>query len=154
MSKYVVRTHAVHGKYVDIKDFKTNNNTYDDAVKAALEAAHKEKAALYIGGTIKITQVIEINADTKNVTGIFGDGMGKTKILFTHTQTGVHNPDSNSTAPEKAGIWINKQNGKFACTTNAESIATVPIAKTISLSPSKSVVISVLYFACKSTSNF
>lgn len=113
MSKYVVRTHAVHGKYVDIKDFKTNNNTYDDAVKAALEAAHKEKAALYIGGTIKITQVIEINADTKNVTGIFGDGMGKTKILFTHTQTGVHNPDSNSTAPEKAGIWINKQNGKF-----------------------------------------
>ena len=113
MSKYAVKTHAVHGKYVDVKDFKTNKNTYDDAVKAALAAAHKEKAALYVGGTIKITRLIEIGADTKNVTGIFGDGMGKTKILFTHTQTGVHNPENNITAPEKAGIWINKQNGKF-----------------------------------------
>ncbi|OSI16254.1 right-handed parallel beta-helix repeat-containing protein [Neisseria dumasiana] len=113
MSKYVVRTHKTYGKYVDIRDFKTKNNSYDDAVKAALVAANKEKAALYINGMIRITQAIEINADTKDVRGIFGDGMGKTKILFTHTQTGVHNPDSNSTVPEKAGIWINKQNGKF-----------------------------------------
>lgn len=113
MANYVVRTHAKHGKYVDIRDFKTATNTYNDAIKAALAAAHKEKAALYLTGTITITGAIEINAATKNVTGIFGDGMGKTKVLFTHKQTGVHNPESNATEPEKAGIWINGQNGKF-----------------------------------------
>ncbi|OSI18103.1 hypothetical protein BWD09_03830 [Neisseria dentiae] len=113
MANYVVRTHAKHGKYVDIRDFKTATNTYNEAIAAALAAAHKEKAALYLTGTITITGAIEINAATKNVTGIFGDGMGKTKILFTHKQTGVHNPESNATEPEKAGIWINGQNGKF-----------------------------------------
>lgn len=126
MSNYVVRTHATHGKYIDIRDFKNNKNTYDDAVKEALAAAHKEKAALYLNGTVTISKVIEINADTKNVTGIFGDGMGKTKILFTHTQTGVHNPDSNSTVPEKAGIWINKQNGKFISDLSIEYKHTKP----------------------------
>ncbi|MFC3873768.1 right-handed parallel beta-helix repeat-containing protein [Neisseria musculi] len=113
MANYVVRTHAKHGKYIDIRHFKTATNTYNDAVKAALAAAHKEKAALYLTGTITISGAIEINAATRNVTGIFGDGMGKTKILFTHKQTGVHNPNSNATEPEKAGIWINGQNGKF-----------------------------------------
>lgn len=113
MSNYTVRIHAKHGKYVDIRDFKTAANTYNDAVKAALAAAHKEKAALYLTGTITISGAIEIGGTTKNVTGIFGDGMGKTKVLFTHTQTGEHNPNSNATEPEKAGIWINNQNGKF-----------------------------------------
>ncbi len=113
MANYVVRTHAKHGKYVDIRDFKTATNTYNEAIAEALAAAHKEKAALYLTGTITITGAIEINAATKNVTGIFGDGMGKTKVLFTHKQTGVHNPESNATEPEKAGIWINGQNGKF-----------------------------------------
>ncbi len=113
MANYVVRTHAKHGKYVDIRDFKTASNTYNEAIAAALAVAHKEKAALYLTGTITITGAIEINEATKNVTGIFGDGMGKTKVLFTHKQTGVHNPESNATEPEKAGIWINGQNGKF-----------------------------------------
>lgn len=113
MANYVVRTHAKHGKYVDIRDFKTAANTYNEAIAAALDAAHNEKAALYLTGTIAITDAVEINETVKNVTGIFGDGMGKTKILFTHKQTGVHNSENNATEPEKAGIWINGQNGKF-----------------------------------------
>lgn len=113
MKTYTTKTHNKYGKYIDIDDFKNPSNTYDQAIQEALATAHKEKAALYLHGTINIKQVIEINQSNKNVTGIFGDGMGQTKILFTHKQNGVHNYISNDTPPEKAGIWIDNQNGKF-----------------------------------------
>lgn len=113
MATYTIHKHAKYGKYVNFLDFKTKTNTNSQAIEEALKAAHKENAAVYLKGTLKIDKQIVIDASKKNVTGLFGDGMGKTKIVFDKPQKGIMNPNTNDDdLRSEAGILIDGQNGK------------------------------------------
>lgn len=113
---YRVYHSAKYGKFVNVRDFGADTTGKTDshaAIKRALEAAHKEKAMLYMQGKFYISDQIAIDGSTSGVKGIFGAGMGKTVIRFDKKQTGVFNPDTNHDDIRKfAGVLIDGQNGK------------------------------------------
>ena len=82
-------------------------------IKAALEAAHKEKAMVFLDGTYYISNQIVMDKTVSGARGLFGSGMGKTKVTFDKAQTGVFNPDTNhDDIREFAGILVDGQNNK------------------------------------------
>ena len=114
---YKIYHSNTYGDYVDIKDFGADVTGKTDSINAinqALSFAHRHKVALYLNGNIYISSPITINENNKNVTGIFGDGQGKTTIYFDKQQKGRHNANSNDTiSKEDTGILIDGQHGKF-----------------------------------------
>ena len=121
MSEEVVVNYTVHqskefGKYINVDDFGADPTGKKDslaAIKAALNAAHKEKAMLFMDGTYYISDQIVINGNNSGVKGIFGSGMGKTLITFDKAQVGVFNPNTNHDDIRAfAGILVDGQNHK------------------------------------------
>ena len=101
---------------MDARDFGSDPSGQTDslaAIKATLEAAHQLGVAVYLKGELYVSDQIVINSNNKNVTALFGDGMGETVISFDKAQTGVFNPNSNETdIRSDAGILIDGQDGK------------------------------------------
>ena len=121
VSEEVVVNYTVHqskefGKYINVNDFGADPTGKKDslaAIKAALNAAHKEKAMLFMDGTYYISDQIVINGNNSGVKGIFGSGMGKTLITFDKAQVGVFNPNTNHDDIRAfAGILVDGQNHK------------------------------------------
>ncbi len=121
VSEEVVVNYTVHqskefGKYINVDDFGADPTGKKDslaAIKAALNAAHKEKAMLFMDGTYYISDQIVINGNNSGVKGIFGSGMGKTLITFDKAQVGVFNPNTNHDDIRAfAGILVDGQNHK------------------------------------------
>ncbi|OSI08315.1 Pectate lyase superfamily protein [Neisseria animaloris] len=114
--EYYIYHHQVYGKYIDAHEFGTDITGKTDslaAIKAALAAAHHENAAVYLKGDLKISDQIVLNTHNKNVTGLFGDGMGATTVSFDKQQTGVFNSNTNQDDIRAyAGILVDGQNGK------------------------------------------
>ncbi|MCS4534692.1 right-handed parallel beta-helix repeat-containing protein, partial [Neisseria montereyensis] len=113
---YYLYTHPVYGKYIDAAQFGTDPTGQQDslqAINAALDAAHKENAAVHLSGHLYISDQIVLNQNNSGVTGLFGDGMGKTEISFDKAQKGIFNSNSNEDdIREYAGILIDGQNHK------------------------------------------
>ncbi|MDO4906424.1 right-handed parallel beta-helix repeat-containing protein [Neisseria sp.] len=113
---YRVYEHPQYGKYIDATEFGTDPSGQTDslaAINAALAAAHLENAAVYLSGSLYISDQIILNETNSGVTGLFGDGMGKTTISFDKEQTGVFNPNSNEDDIRAfAGILIDGQSNK------------------------------------------
>lgn len=113
---YRVYEHPQYGKYIDAAEFGTDPSGQTDslaAINAALAAAHKENAAVYLSGSLYISDQIVLNKANSGVTALFGDGMGKTTISFDKAQTGVFDPNSNETEVRPfAGILIDGQSNK------------------------------------------
>ncbi|MCQ9326858.1 right-handed parallel beta-helix repeat-containing protein [Neisseria dentiae] len=113
---YRVYEHPQYGKYIDAAEFGTDPSGQTDslaAITAALAAAHKESAAVYLSGSLYISNQIVLNKANSGVTALFGDGMGKTTISFDKAQTGVFDPNSNETEVRPfAGILIDGQSNK------------------------------------------
>lgn len=114
--KYRVYESKEYGNYVRVNDFGADAQGKKDslqAFKAALEAAHKEKAMIFLDGTYYISNQIVMDKTVSGARGLFGSGMGKTKVTFDKAQTGEFNPDTNhDDIREFAGILINGQNNK------------------------------------------
>ena len=113
---YRVQTSAVYGKYIDVVDFGADPSGKTDslaAIQAALAAAHREKAMLYLKGKFYVSDQIVIDKSVAGVRGIFGEGMGKTLIQFDKAQQGVFNANTNhDDIRPYAGILIDGQSGK------------------------------------------
>ena len=113
---YTVHQSKEFGKYINVDDFGADPTGKKDslaAIKAALNAAHKEKAMLFMDGTYYISDQIVINGNNSGVKGIFGSGMGKTLITFDKAQVGVFNPNTNHDDIRAfAGILVDGQNHK------------------------------------------
>ena len=113
---YTVHQSKEFGKYINVDDFGADPTGKKDslaAIKAALNAAHKEKAMLFMDGTYYISDQIVINGNNSGVKGIFGSGMGKTLITFDKEQVGVFNPNTNHDDIRAfAGILVDGQNHK------------------------------------------
>ena len=113
---YTVHQSKQFGKYINVDDFGADPTGKKDslvAIKAALNAAHKEKAMLFMDGTYYISDQIVINGNNSGVKGIFGSGMGKTQITFDKAQVGVFNPNTNHDDIRAfAGILVDGQNHK------------------------------------------
>ncbi|MDO4227529.1 right-handed parallel beta-helix repeat-containing protein [Neisseria sp.] len=113
---YRVYEHPQYGKYIDAAEFGTDPSGQTDslaAINAALAAAHKENAAVYLSGSLYISDQIVLNKANSGVTALFGDGMGKTTISFDKAQTGVFNSDTNEDDIRAfAGILIDGQSNK------------------------------------------
>ncbi|OSI16220.1 hypothetical protein BWD09_07715 [Neisseria dentiae] len=113
---YRVYEHPQYGKYIDAAEFGTDPSGQTDslaAINAALAAAHKENAAVYLSGSLYISNQIVLNKANSGVTALFGDGMGKTTISFDKAQTGVFNSDTNEDDIRAfAGILIDGQSNK------------------------------------------
>ncbi|WP_373741024.1 right-handed parallel beta-helix repeat-containing protein [Neisseria sp.] len=113
---YTVYNHPVYGKFIDAREFGTDTTGKVDnlpAIQKALAVAHEENAAVYLSGKLYISDQIVLDGSNSGVTGIFGDGMGKTVISFDKAQTGVFNSNTNQDDVRKfAGILIDGQNGK------------------------------------------
>lgn len=111
---YKVYSNSKFGKYIDASQFGTDKTGKTDssaAIKAALEVANKEKAAVYLSGKLYIADQIVINKSLSNVKGLFGDGMGATKISFDTKQDGVFNSNNNDGDIRKyAGILVDGVN--------------------------------------------
>ena len=114
--KYRVYESKEYGNYVRVNDFGADAQGKKDslqAFKAALEAAHKEKAMVFLDGTYYISNQIVMDKTVSGARGLFGSGMGKTKVTFDKVQTGEFNPDTNhDDIREFAGILIDGQNNK------------------------------------------
>ena len=114
--KYRVYESKEYGNYVRVNDFGADAQGKKDslqAFKAALEAAHKEKAMVFLDGTYYISNQIVMDKTVSGARGLFGSGMGKTKVTFDKAQTGVFNPDTNhDDIREFAGILVDGQNNK------------------------------------------
>ena len=114
--KYRVYESKEYGNYVRVNDFGADAQGKKDslqAFKAALEAAHKEKAMVFLDGTYYISNQIVMDKTVSGARGLFGSGMGKTKVTFDKAQTGEFNPDTNhDDIREFAGILIDGQNNK------------------------------------------
>lgn len=108
--RYEVRNHEKYGKYIDARQFGTDTSGKTDsldAIQAALQAANQEKAAVYLNGDLYVSDQVVIDQSVGGVTGIFGDGMGKTTVRFDKEQTGSFNPNSNhDDIREFAGILV------------------------------------------------
>ena len=113
---YTVHQSKEFGKYINVDDFGADPTGKKDslaAIKAALNAAHKEKAMLFMDGTYYISDQIVINGNNSGVKGIFGSGMGKTLITFDKAQVGVFNPNTNHDDIRAfGGILVDGQNHK------------------------------------------
>ncbi len=113
---YRVYEHPQYGKYIDAAEFGTDPSGQTDslaAINAALAAAHKENAAVYLSGSLYISDQIVLNKANSGVTALFGDGMGQTTISFDKAQTGVFNSDTNEDDIRAfAGILIDGQSNK------------------------------------------
>lgn len=113
---YHVQTSATYGKYIDVADFGADPSGKTDslaAIRAALAAAHREKAMLYLKGKFYVSDQIVIDQSVSGVRGLFGEGMGKTLIQFDKAQQGVFNPNTNhDDIRPYAGILIDGQSGK------------------------------------------
>ena len=113
---YKVYESKQYGRYINVNDFGADPTGKKDslaAIKAALEAAHKEKAMLFMDGTYYISDQIVIDNNTSGVKGIFGAGMGKTQINFDKAQVGIFNSNTNHDDVRAfAGILVDGQNGK------------------------------------------
>ena len=113
---YTVHQSKEFGKYINVDDFGADPTGKKDslaAIKAALNAAHKEKAMLFMDGTYYISDQIVINGNNSGVKCIFGSGMGKTLITFDKAQVGVFNPNTNHDDIRAfAGILVDGQNHK------------------------------------------
>lgn len=116
VSNYTVHQSKEFGRYIDVNDFGADPTGKKDslaAIKAALTAAHKEKAMLFMDGTYYISDQIVINGNNSGVKGIFGSGMGKTLITFDKAQVGVFNPNTNHDDIRAfAGILVDGQSHK------------------------------------------
>ena len=114
--KYRVYESKEYGNYVRVNDFGADAQGKKDslqAFKAALEAAHKEKAMVFLDGTYYISNQIVMDKTVSGARGLFGSGMGKTKVTFDKAQTGVFNPNTNhDDIRQFAGILIDGQNNK------------------------------------------
>jgi len=114
--KYRVYESKEYGNYVRVNDFGADAQGKKDslqAFKAALEVAHKEKAMVFLDGTYYISNQIVMDKTVSGARGLFGSGMGKTKVTFDKAQTGEFNPDTNhDDIREFAGILIDGQNNK------------------------------------------
>ena len=114
--KYRVYQSKEYGNYVRVNDFGADAQGKKDslqAFKAALEAAHKEKAMVFLDGTYYISNQIVMDKTVSGARGLFGSGMGKTKVTFDKAQTGEFNPDTNhDDIREFAGILVDGQNNK------------------------------------------
>lgn len=114
--KYRVYQSKEYGNYVRVNDFGADAQGKKDslqAFKAALEAAHKEKAMVFLDGTYYISNQIVMDKTVSGARGLFGSGMGKTKVTFDKAQTGVFNPNTNhDDIRQFAGILIDGQNNK------------------------------------------
>ena len=114
--KYRVYESKEYGNYVRVNDFGADAQGKKDslqAFKAALEAAHKEKAMVFLDGTYYISNQIVMDKTVSGARGLFGSGMGKTKVTFDKAQTGEFNPDTNhDDIREFAGILVDGQNNK------------------------------------------
>ena len=114
--KYRVYESKEYGNYVRVNDFGADAQGKKDslqAFKAALEAAHKEKAMVFLDGTYYISNQIVMDKTVSGARGLFGSGMDKTKVTFDKAQTGEFNPDTNhDDIREFAGILIDGQNNK------------------------------------------
>ena len=117
--KYRVYQSKEYGNYVRVNDFGADAQGKKDslqAFKAALEAAHKEKAMVFLDGTYYISNQIVMDKTVSGARGLFGSGMGKTKVTFDKAQTGVFNPDTNhDDIRQFAGILVDGQNNKNHC---------------------------------------
>lgn len=113
---YYLYNHPVYGKYIDAAQFGTDPTGRQDslrAINAALNVAHKENAAVYLSGNLYISDQIVLNQDNSGVTGLFGDGRGKTLVSFNKAQKGIFNSNSNEDdIREYAGILIDGQSHK------------------------------------------
>ncbi|HAQ3928548.1 TPA: right-handed parallel beta-helix repeat-containing protein, partial [Enterococcus faecium] len=116
VSNYTVHQSKEFGRYIDVNDFGADPTGKKDslaAIKAALTAAHKEKAMLFMDGTYYISDQTVINGNNSGVKGIFGSGMGKTLITFDKAQVGVFNPNTNHDDIRAfAGILVDGQSHK------------------------------------------
>ena len=110
---YKVYESKQYGRYINVNDFGADPTGKKDslaAIKAALEAAHKEKAMLFMDGTYYISDQIVIDNNTSGVKGIFGSGMGKTQINFDKAQVGIFNSNTNHDDVRAfAGILVDGQ---------------------------------------------
>ena len=71
-----------YGNYVRVNDFGADAQGKKDslqAFKAALEAAHKEKAMVFLDGTYYISNQIVMDKTVSGARGLFGSGMAKPK---------------------------------------------------------------------------
>ena len=68
---------------------------------------------VFLDGTYYISNQIVMDKTVSGARGLFGSGMGKTKVTFDKAQTGVFNPDTNhDDIREFAGILVDGQNNK------------------------------------------
>lgn len=113
---FYIYHHEVYGRYIDAVEFGTDPTGKTDSLAAihhALAAAHQERVAVRLSGKLYISDQIVLNEKNSGVTGIFGDGMGKTVVSFDKAQKGVFNPNSNEDdVREFAGILIDGQSNK------------------------------------------
>lgn len=113
---FYIYQHKTYGKYIDAAEFGTDSTGKTDSLAAinnALAAAHEEKVAVRLSGNLYISDQIVLNEKNAGVTGIFGDGMGKTVVSFDKAQKGVYNPNSNDDdVREFAGILVDGQSNK------------------------------------------
>lgn len=80
--KYRVYESKEYGNYVRVNDFGADAQGKKDslqAFKAALEAAHKEKAMVFLDGTYYISNQIVMDKTVSGARGLFGSGMAKPK---------------------------------------------------------------------------
>ncbi|SUA44582.1 Pectate lyase superfamily protein [Neisseria zoodegmatis] len=113
---FYIYQHKTYGKYIDAAEFGTDSTGKTDSLAAinnALAAAHEEKVAVRLSGNLYISDQIVLNEKNAGVTGIFGDGMGKTVVSFDKAQKGVYNPNTNEDDVRKfAGILVDGQSNK------------------------------------------
>ena len=113
---FYIYQHQKYGRYIDAAEFGADSTGKADSLAAinnALAAAHQEKVAVRLSGKLYISDQIVLNEANAGVTGIFGDGMGKTVVSFDKAQQGVFNPNSNEDDVRAfAGILIDGQSNK------------------------------------------
>lgn len=113
---FYIYQHEKYGRYIDAAEFGTDATGKTDSLAAinnALAAAHQEKVAVRLSGKLYISDQIVLNKANSGVTGIFGDGMGKTVVSFDKAQKGVFNPNSNEDdVRDFAGILVDGQSNK------------------------------------------
>ncbi|PSJ79443.1 right-handed parallel beta-helix repeat-containing protein [Neisseria iguanae] len=125
---YNVYSNSKLGEYIDASQFGTDKTGKTDssaAIKAALKVANQEKAAVYLSGKLYITDQIVIDKSLNHVKGLFGDGMGETKISFDTQQDGTFNPNSNDDDIRKyAGILVDGVNNVNISNLSVEYVRT------------------------------
>lgn len=112
-----IKTHPEHGQYIDAADFGVDITGATDSqvtMMAALKFASEHNLAVRIEGKIHLKDQIVLSEakGTSNVTAIFGEGMGVTTITYDKAQTGVFNPNTNTTdVREFSAILLDKVDG-------------------------------------------